>query len=376
MPHDSPFSAKLMRARGLLKKESLQIMRDPSSIALALVMPVVLLVLFGYGVTFDAQNITAAVVLDDRGPEAMDYYGEIEGSRYFLPRRAATLGEARAMLTAREVSVIFHVRSDFGRTLAATGTAPVQAIVDAVDANRGRLIAGYAEGITAAFNGSRQTGSSGGRAVLDERVWFNAELDSQNSLVPGLLALIMTLTGILLTALVYVRERERGTLEALLVTPVRPVEIMMSKLVPYFVLGMAGLVVTVLLSKVLFGVPLRGSWWVLLLASSLFMGASLGVGLLISVAAPNQMVASQASIIAGFLPAFFLSGLIFDLQAQPWWTNLISNVIPTTYFINAARTLFLAGDVWATLRPDLLVLAGMAVLLLALARLRIRKRLS
>lgn len=374
------FLASLMRMRGLLRKEVLQIGRDPSSIALALVMPVVLLILFGYGVTFDARDIRVAVVTESSGQLAHDFYSRLEGSPYFLPAHAATLGEAREMLTRREVAAVFHIQDNFDKELLGSHSAPVQVLLDGVDANRARLIAGYAAGVVATFNSTIAREDLQTRAppiaVLETRLWFNEELDSRRSIVPGLIAMIMTLTGLLLTALVIVREKERGTMEALLVTPVRANEIMLTKLLPYFVLGFAGLGVTMILGRVLFGVPLRGSIGALLLLAALFMLASLGLGLLISAKAPGQMVASQISVVLGFLPALFLSGLLFDIRGQPRWTQVISKIIPTTYFIDASKTLFLAGDFWSALWVDALVLGFMATLLLTLARLKIKKRLE
>lgn len=365
--------ASLMRVWGLLGKEVLQIRRDPSSIALALVMPVVLLILFGYGVTFDAENIKTAVVLEDKGPAAQNLYSRLRGSPYFMPQLVPTLAEAKAMLARREVAAVFRVQENFDRDLRSKHSAPVQVLLDGIDANRARLISGYATGI---INTMQTAGSMpAGHAQLDAQIWFNENLESRKSLVPGLVAIIMTLTGLLLTALVLVREKERGTMEALLVTPVRVNEIMLAKLLPYFGLGMGGLLMTVVLARFLFDVPIRGSFFAILVVSSLFMLASLGFGLFVSSVAPGQMVASQISVVVGFLPAFFLSGLLFDLQTQPGWTQVISKVIPTTYFIDAAKTLFLAGDYWVVLWKDALVLGLMGAFLLFVCRKKLKKRL-
>lgn len=384
MPRDASaqptvWAPRWLRLRGLLRKEMLQIIRDPSSIALAIAMPLALLILFGYGVTLDARHIATAVVIDDHGPDAIRLAAIFEGSDYFDVQRIASLDEASKMLGTRKVACVVHVQNDFEARLRGGRDAPVQVLVDGVDANRGQLIAGYAAGAIGQFNAKRMRDAGAkpaSGAVLQPRVWFNPELDSQDSLVPGLLALILTLTGVLLTALVFVRERERGTLEALLVTPIRPGEIMIAKIIPYFIIGMFGLVSTAVLGRLLFGVPLRGSVPVLFLASSLFMLASLGIGLMISVVAPSQMVASQMSMIVGFMPAFFLSGLLFDLLIQPAWTRMLSRIIPTTYYIDAAKTIFLAGDYWPVLRVDLAVLALMAAFLLTVVRLKIGKRLG
>jgi ABC-2 type transport system permease protein len=195
-------------------------------------------------------------------------------------------------------------------------------------------------------------------------------------MVPGLITLIMTLIGILLTALVVAREWERGTMEAMLVTPLRRVEILLGKIIPYYVLGMLGMGLSVGVGVTIFQVPFRGSIPALLLLGSLFMLASLGFGLLLSAAIRIQFVAAQVSIVAGFLPAFFLSGLLFDLESTPRFIQFISYIVPARYFVSISHTLFLAGDVWPILLPNGLVLAGMAVFFVGMAFKKITKRLE
>jgi len=211
---------------------------------------------------------------------------------------------------------------------------------------------------------------------LEHRVWFNAALVSRDYLVPGLIAVIMTLIGALLTALVVAREWERGTLEALLVSAIRVPEFLLSKLIPYFVLGMGGMLMTVGMAVWVFEVPLRGSFWVLLVASALFMCAALGMGLLISILARSQFVAGQIAIIVTFLPAFILSGFIFDIRSMPAVIQVITHIVPARYFVSLLQTVFLAGDVWHVIIPDMLALAGMAAVFLSLVRRRFSKRLE
>lgn len=370
---------KLMRISGFLRKEILQIRRDPSSIALALVMPVVLLFLFGYGVSLDARDVPIAIVLDDHGPAARELAGRFALSRSFAPVRAGTLAEATALLDRHNVDGIVRVQSDFSDRLARGGVVPVQVIVNGTDANRALLIQGYVGGVLNLWSlqrAARGLPAAAPAVTVQPRIWFNDAVNSTHFLVPGLVALVMTLIGVLLTALVIAREWERGTMEAILVTPLRVHEIMVGKLLPYFVLGMLGLGMSVGLGVWVFDVPFRGSIHALLLLSSLFLLASLGLGLFISAATRVQFVAAQASIIAGFLPAFFLSGLLFDLESTPWPIRAISHVIPARYFVSATHTIFLAGDVWAVLRWDTLALGIMAVGLIALARSRLSKRLE
>ncbi|MGN6726694.1 MAG: ABC transporter permease [Tepidisphaeraceae bacterium] len=375
----TPSQLRWMRLRGFLRKEVLQIRRDPSSILLAIVMPVVLLFIFGYGVSLDPQHVPIAIVLDDHGDAARELAARFSLSRYFSPVEARSLAAATRLLDDHQVDGIVHVQSDFSERLNRLARAPVQIIFNGTDANQSALVQSYARGVVAAW--SQQRVARGLPALtpavrVEPRIWFNASLNSTDFLVPGLVGLVMTLIGVLLTALVIAREWERGTMEAILVTPLRLNEIMIGKLLPYFVLGMLGMTMSVGLGVGLFGVPLRGSLVVLIGMSTLFLLASLGLGLFISAATRVQFVAAQASIISGFLPAFFLSGLLFDLDSTPWPIRAISHVLPARYFISAAHTLFLAGDVWSVLGGDAAALAGMAILFIGLARWRLTKRLE
>jgi ABC-type multidrug transport system permease subunit len=372
-------SASAMRLRGFLRKEILQIRRDPSSIALALVMPVVLILLFGYGVSLDAEDVPVAVVLDDNGEAGRDVLARLVGSRYFEPLQVRSLHAAVDLARDHTVEGIVHLDSGFQNRLDGTGRAPLQLIVRGDDSNRARLVEGYMQGVVAAWAASRRARGepvASPAVVVSPRVWFNPASRSTNFLVPGLVALVMTLTGVLLTALVVAREWERGTMEAILVTPLRPVEFLLSKILPYYSLGMGGMLLSVALGVLLFDVPLRGSFLALFVIGSLFLLASLGLGLAISSAVRAQFVAAQMSMVAGFLPAFFLSGLLFDLGSTPVAIQVISHIVPARYFVSASHTLFLAGDVWEVLWPDALALAAMATLLIGIAWKRTRTRLE
>lgn len=373
-----------MRLRGILKKEALQILRDPSSIALALVMPLVLLFIFGYGVNLDAEHIPVAMVSNSHSAMARDLIARFELSTNFLLYRTESVKEAESLLLSRDIDAIIRVQDDFSARMlggAPDGKpqAPVQLIVNGIDANRARLIEGYVQRVTGTWARIRQVRGEEASTPLvsiSQRIWFNEGAESRNFMVPGLITLIMTLIGILLTALVIAREWERGTMEAMLVTPLRRLDILLGKILPYYILGMLGMGISVVVAVTVFQVPFRGSILALVVLSSLFMLASLGFGLLLSAAIRIQFVAAQISIIAGFLPAFFLSGLIFDLDSTPKVIQIISHVVPARYFIAISHTLFMAGDIWSVLLPNGLVLAGMSVLFLGLAFRKISKRLE
>lgn len=367
-----------MRLTGFLKKETLQILRDPSSLLLGIVMPVVLLFILGYGVSLDPKNVPVAVVLEDNGPEARDLAARFELSTYFRPQRVYTVAQAKALVNSGEVDGMLVLRSNFSAQLAKEFRAEAQLVLDGIDANRARLIQNYGQGTIGKWvEGKRARGEGGLRPPLsvEQRIWFNESADSTHSLVPGLLTLIMTLIGTLLTALVVAREWERGTMEALLATPLRSDEFLLGKIIPYFILGMTGMLLSVTLGVFLFGVPLRGSLLLLIVLSGLFMLASLGLGLFISSAARVQFVAAMVSVVVGFLPAFFLSGLLFDLESTPKVVQIISYLIPARYFVIISQTLFLAGNIWSTLLPAAGMLAVMATVLLGATRKKLVRRL-
>jgi ABC-2 type transport system permease protein len=289
------------------------------------------------------------------------------------------LAEATRALLQGEVNAIVRLRANFAAGVQGPVAAPVQIIVNGVDANTARLVAGYVEGAWSTW--VRQRAEAAGRdfgvpVELEHRVWFNAELRSRNFLVPGLVVVIMTLIGALLTALVMAREWERGTMEAMMVTPVGVTEVLLGKLIPYFVLGTGGLLLSVAMALFLFDVPLRGSFWALIATASLFLLVALGMGLLISSVAKNQFVAGQVAIIATFLPAFLLSGFIFDIDSMPRVVQAITHVIAARYFVAIVDTLFLAGNVWEVIVPNALALAAMAVAFLGLTWRITRKRLE
>lgn len=376
---DAPRGGSAQRLRGLLRKEFLQILRDPSSIAIAFVMPVVLLLLFGYGVSLDAKHVPVAFVADAPCPQCESLVGAFRHSTYFSPVVLPDMPSAEAALRAGEVDAILHLQADFGTRLLDGTQAPVQLIVNGVDANHARLIQGYVAATWQEWQASlaRDRGLTlPVPVVLEGRVWFNPELRSRDYLVPGLIAVIMTLIGALLTALVMAREWERGTLEALMVTPITLREILLGKLIPYFVLGMGGMALSVGMALFLFEVPLRGSLLVLVGVSALFLLAALGMGLLISIVARNQFVAGILAIITTFLPAFILSGFIFDIGSMPGWLQVLTHVIAARYFVVLLHTLFLAGNVWSIILPNALALAAMAVFFIGVSRRRLHKRLE
>jgi ABC-2 type transport system permease protein len=375
--HDE-LTAKARRVRALVRKESRQVVRDPSSIAIGIVLPVVLILLFGYGLSLDVTHVAVAVVLEDPSPAATELAASFQLSPYFDAELVTSMRQAENLMLTRKVDAIVRLRSDFARRLH-FGDAEVQAILRGTDANRARIIQGYIQGAVsqwAARLAAQGESVRTGPVTVQSRLWFNEANESRYFLVPGLIVLIMTLIGALLTALVMAREWERGTLEALFVTPVRIGEILLGKTIPYFVLGIIGLVLCFLAAKFLFNVPFRGSVLVLTLASMLYLLVSLGIGLLISSATRSQFVASQVTVLVTFMPALMLSGFLFDLRGMPAIVRLISYLLPARYYVALLHTVFLAGDVWQVILPNAAVLAAMATVLLALTRRVTQKKLA
>jgi ABC-2 type transport system permease protein len=368
-----------MRLRGLIRKEFLQIFRDPSSIAIAFLMPVVLLLLFGYGVSLDSESIPVALVVEQPSADTTSFTAAFHKSRYFLPTTFSTTRDAETAMMAGEVNAIVVLRQDFAQRLRGPGSAPIQLIVNGVDANRAHIISGYVEGVWGTWLEHLALARGQKLAIpvqVEQRVWFNSELRSRNFLVPGLVAIIMTLIGALLTAMVMAREWERGTMEALMVTPVTMSEVILGKLIPYFILGMGGLALSVAMALWLFEVPLRGSPWLLFGASALFLLTALGMGLFISTVAKSQFVAGQIAIITTFLPAFLLSGFIFDIGSMPSIVQTLTHVIAARYYVAILQTVFLAGNVWSVILPNLLGLGVLTVIFLGLTYRKSRKRLE
>jgi ABC-2 type transport system permease protein len=371
-------SSRLRRIRALVRKESYQLFRDPSTIAIGVVMPLMLVLLFGYGLSLDVKDVPLAVVLQDSSRDAQSVVSRFELSPYFRTHYVTSMTEAEQLMLDHEVRAVLHVRRNFSRRLA-DGDAEIQLLVNGSDANTARIIEGYARNALSVWSSARE---AEGRPVpragvtIERRLWFNAANNSRYFLVPGLIVVVMTLLGAFMTALVMAREWERGTFESLFVTPVEAGEILIAKIIPYFVLGLVGLLLCIVGSKLLFGVPLRGSIALLVAASMLYLLVALGVGLVVSSITKSQFVASQIAVIVTFLPAVMLSGFLFDLQSMPTAIRAVTYVLPARYYVALLQTLFLAGNVWSVVLSNMAVLFAMACCMLLWARAATKKRLA
>lgn len=367
------------RIRALILKEGLQVVRDPSSILIAFVLPVVLLFLFGYGVSLDSNRVSIGLVLQDTGPDARSLASAFIHSRFFDVRVGHARSPLEADLVAGRIRGIVVIPPQFTKLYQSAGGAPIQVIADGSQPNTASFVQNYAQGVWGTWR--RQQAVEAGRGaeaglVLEPRYWFNPELVSRNFLVPGSVAVVMTLIGTLLTALVVAREWERGTMEALMATPASATELLVGKIVPYFLLGLAAMALCSVIAVLLFGVPFRGSILALLAISTAFLCPALGQGLLISAATRNQFVASQLALFSGFLPAMLLSGFIFEIGSMPTVIRWITVLVPARYFVSSLQTVFLAGDIWSLLLPHIAVMLAIGAVFFVLAARGMRKRIA
>lgn len=364
------------RVLALAWKESLQAVRDPSVILIAFVLPVVLLFLFACAVSLDVRQVPIGVILETDAAPAQALAAAFAGTRYFVVTPARDRRELAGDLTGGRLRGLVVIPQDFEARLAAPGRQPlVQVVTDGSLPNTANFVAGYAQGVVAAWLASRGW-QAPGTAATEPRFWFNPEIESRRFLIPGAIAIVMTIIGTLMTALVMAREWERGTMEAIMSTPARVGEIIVGKLLPYFVLGLAAAILATALAVTVFQVPLRGSWLTLVLLATVFMIPALLQGLLISTLARNQFVAAQAALFSGFLPAFLLSGFLYEIDAMPAPIRIFTYLVPARYLVSSLQTVFLAGDVWSLLLPHMAALLTIGLVLFALVRVKTHKTLD
>jgi len=370
---------RFRRVMALTRKETWQVLRDPSAIAIGVVLPLFLLILFGYGLSFDIKNLPVAVVVEQASKDSSNAVSALNLSAYFDVHPVRTMAEADRLMTEQKVSAILRFPAGFSRDVARKD-ATLLVAVNATEVNSARIASTYVKGAINLWQARNAMGDSlaaaGPNISIENRAWFNEANQSRWFLVPGVIVLVMTLIGALLTSLVIAREWERGTFEALFATPVRPGEILLSKTIPYFGMGMLGLALSVMGSQILFEVPLRGSIWLLIVVSSLYLLVALGIGLVISTLTKSQFLANQITFLVTFLPAIMLSGFIFDIRSMPLPVQIVTHIFPARYFVSSLQTLFLAGDVWAVILPNAAVLAVMAAILMGIAIKSTHKRIG
>lgn len=368
---------KISRIKAITKKELIQIWRDPFSLSMAFLMPVILLFIYGYAITFDIDNIGTVVLDMDRSSLSREFVNRFHESGYF---RVHTYVESyRAVdpyLDSGKAKVAIIIPEDFSKNILRGESAQVEVILDGSDSNTATIAQGYALAIGESFGKRMRDASVIPLIESRSRVWYNNELKSRNFIIPGLIAIIMAVIIALLTALTMAREWDRGTMEQLISTPVKPPELVLGKLIPYFMIGFADTVLAILMSTLLFHVPLRGSIILLLVLSSIFLFGGLSFGILISIVGKTQLVASQAALITSFLPAFMLSGFIFSIANMPKPLQVVTYFIPARYFVTILKGIFLKGSTLAILFPEALLLTVFALLVFIAANRKFHKRID
>src|SRR2546423_9827407 len=364
----------------IMIKEGKQVVRDPSSWIIAVVLPLTFLFLFGFGISLDTTVVRIAMVREDGGRDALAFAAALTNSRWFLVVAATDRRSAERALQDQSVKAVIIIPAEFGRRLNAQNTtAQVQVLVDGAEPNTANYVHGYVQAIWNGFLAARgrEQGAAPAAAVsVEVRYWYNANAVSRWFLIPGSMTVIMTLLGTLLTSLAIARESERGTLEALHATPLTRGQILIGKTLPYLLLAMVSMLVCVLTALLLFRLPLRGSFLALGLVSAVVLVPALGQGLLISVTMRTQMAAAQLRLMNGYLPAMMLSGVPFAIHSLPWWLQAITLAIPARYMNVSLQTVFLAGDLWSVLIPNMLFMLAVGALFFGLTWRRLHKRVD
>jgi ABC-2 type transport system permease protein len=348
------------RLLALCRKESYQIVRDPSNILIAFVLSVMLLFLYGFAINLDINLVRIGVLRLDDGPAAVSFEEQLRGTPSFEIHHGASLQALQGAMARGEIRGLVVIQNDFSTRWAHGQSAAIQVLTDGSEPNTANFVSAYVQGAWEKWQEARAPLSDGTPVPgleLRQRAWYNPATISRDYLVPGSIAVVMTVIGALLTSLVVAREWERGTMEALLATPVTAAELLLSKILPYYLLGMVAMALCTLVAVVLMGVPFRGSFLVLAGSSTLFLGAALGFGLFLSTTLRNQFEAAQAALTAGFLPAMMLSGFVFEISSMPAPVRLLTRLFPARYFTSSLQTLFQAGTVRSILVPDCLFLA-------------------
>jgi ABC-2 type transport system permease protein len=368
-----------------MRKEGLHIVRDPRSLIMALAVPLVMLLLFGYALTLDVDQIPTLVYDADKSPQSRELMARLEGSRYFqvlgFVDNYRVIEEA---IDRDQCLAGLVIPRDFSRQVLAGREAEVQILLDGSDSNTASIALGYAESLVQAHSAALRAlaleRKGGGK--LDPpvearlRVWYNSELKSRNYLVPGLIAVILMIIAALITSLTIAREWEMGTMEQLLSTPVRPAELVLGKMLAFFVLGFVDMLLAVSVGVLLFDVPLRGSFLLLVATSCIFLVGALCWGILISAATRSQLLAYQAGMLTSFLPAFLLSGFVYAIENMPPVIQVITRIFPARYFVTSLKGIFLKGVGLEVLWAEIGFLMVYAALVFLFATRKLRQKVA
>jgi ABC-2 type transport system permease protein len=369
----------MTRLLAIARKEILQLRRDSRSLALAFLLPLLLLILFGYAISWDIRDISMGVLDGDRSSASRALVDSFRASGYFtVDHQLESPREIEPLMQRGAVQIVLIIPPDFSANVGSDRTARLQAIVDGSDANTATIVLGYTQAIVQTW--SSQVVLEGRALTLPvttaSRVWYNEELSSRNMIVPGLVAVIMMIIGAMLTSLTIAREWERGTMEQLASTPVSRLEVVLGKLIPYVGIGLIDVLIASVVGIVLFGVPFRGNPLLLLVLSFFFLLGALGFGIFLSAVAKSQLLATQLAMVTTFLPGFLLSGFMFAIEVMPAPLRAITYLVPARYFLVVTRGIFLKGVGIEVLWVQGLLMIAFAILGLALATKMFRKEIG
>ena len=373
------------RVAAVTRKEFLHVLRDPRSLGMAIAIPMLMLLLFGYALTLDVDKVPM-IVWDQSGtPESRDLVRRFAGSPYFSVKGAVDNGrDLDRAIDAGETMMALVVPYDFARQLAVGTAAPVQLNVAGMDSNTASIAIGYADVVAEIYSQERMLDAirrAGGPELptpidVRARVWFNSDLESKNYIVPGLIAVIMMVIAAMLTSLTFAGEWERGTMEQLISTPVQGSELILGKLIPYFAIGLLDMVLAVVLGQFLFHVPLRGNLALLFGIASIFLAGVLAMGMAISIITKSQLLASQLAMTFTFLPSFLLSGFIFSILNMPKPIQWITYLVPARYFITILKGIYLKGVGLEILAADAALLVAFGAVIVVVANRKFKKKLT
>ncbi|WP_434525380.1 ABC transporter permease [Photorhabdus asymbiotica] len=368
------------RLKALCVKETKQILRDPTSGLISIVIPLILLFIFGYGINLDSSTVRIGILVEQQSKDARELIHAFAGSPYIEPKISDNRQQLINMMQSGEIRGLIVIPVNFDAQIARPdGKAQIQVITDGSEPNTASFVQSYAKGIWQIWlqqKGQDQGNSATPLIDMQVRYWFNPATVSQHFIIPGAITIIITVIGAILTSLVVAREWERGTMEALLSTQITRTELLLSKLLPYQVLGSLAMVLCMLVSVFILGVPFRGSLWILSAITSLYLATALGIGLLISTVTRNQFNAAMIALNVAFLPAIMLSGFIFEINSMPAFIQVVTYFIPARYFVSSLHTLFLAGNISTVLMINLLLLIASAMLFIGLTAWKTRRRLD
>jgi len=375
---------KIRRLWAVAKKEFIHIRRDPRSLAMAVLVPVILLILFGYALTLDVKNVPMVVWDQSRTPTSRELVSRFSGSAYFsLISHVNNYPKAQRAVDSGQAVLALIVPVDFAKNVGSGRPASIQIILDGTDANTATLAKGYAEAITLMVSENiliqrleQQTGGTFEQPVdYRPRVWYNAELESRNNIIPGLIGVILMVIAALLTSLTVSKEWETGTMEQLISTPVKGVEMVMGKLIPYCAIGLFDALLVAIMGEFVFHVPLRGSVLLLAIMVCIYLVGAFSQGLFISIATRNQLLSSQLAIVTTYLPALLLSGFVFDIQSMPTVVQGLTYLIPSRYFIHLLKGIYLKGIGLEILAPAAAMMTLFSILMVVLSITKFRKKM-